>query len=191
LENGKTCLCDLKHSVPDNTQLKTIEEPNFKRSLFSKGVILCEGSTEFFTVPILLRKLNLNLEDNEIELINMRSDSGFNKYIDIYEKSKIPWVVVGDKKAKMSIEPLLFNTNENKIHLFPEDDLGEYLARSFEDIFNEIHPNQYGEWKKGNLKKVSVDVCIDIAEKATSKDIEKVQGLTELKDRINTNLINQ
>ena len=75
---------------------------SFSDVFFSKGVILCEGDTEFGAFPILANKLGCDLDQYGISLLNLEGADKLQLYIHILKKFEIPayCILDADKKEK-------------------------------------------------------------------------------------------
>lgn len=73
---------------------------------FSKGVILCEGNTEFGAIPILANKLECDLDKYGISLLNLEGAGNLKLYLHILKKFKIPTYSIIDADKKENYEDL-------------------------------------------------------------------------------------
>jgi len=123
IKDGQTTICK-PQDIEDPEILRLLEDnPKLKTVLFSNGVILAEGVAETVSLPNFLRKLDLDLEERNIEIVNVGADTYFWKYIPILEDFEIPWIILCDGKAitKGGKLPKLFG-QLNKIKKLEESD---------------------------------------------------------------------
>ena len=113
-----------------------INNPKFASLLFANKVLLVEGNDEEAGLPIWLKKLGLNIEEKNIQVINIIGDNRYDKYANLLSDFKIPYKFVGDKKAGTKVHNHLENTliyqKDDFSDLYPQ----EVLKRAV-DIFGE------------------------------------------------------
>jgi len=68
--------------------------------LFSRGVILVEGPTEQGALPIWFEKqFNIALENKDIVVYSVGSDTHFEKIVKLLHQFNIPWAIICDGKV--------------------------------------------------------------------------------------------
>lgn len=94
-----------------------IELLNFSDVFFSKGVILCEGDSEFGSFPILANKLQCNFDQYGISLLNLDGAGNLLLYLHILKKFKIPTycIIDADKKEKYGDLPNISFLGEDSV----------------------------------------------------------------------------
>ena len=90
---------------------------SFSDVFFSKGVILCEGYSEFGAFPILANKLGCNLDQYGISLLNLEGVNNSRLYLHILKKFKIPTycIIDADKKEEYDDLPNISFLGEDPI----------------------------------------------------------------------------
>jgi putative ATP-dependent endonuclease of OLD family len=59
--------------------------PDQLKGVFAETILLVEGATEFFTLPIYLKKSNFSLAENGIEIINCRGKASIPIFWRLFE----------------------------------------------------------------------------------------------------------
>ena len=81
--------------------------------LFSKGVLIVEGDSEFFGLPLLSKEYSKGLEYNGVDIIWGEGKDGVYKYAEFYNKCNIPCICLVDNDD--DIDRLLNKFNENNV----------------------------------------------------------------------------
>jgi putative ATP-dependent endonuclease of the OLD family len=101
--------------------------PDILNGFFAKKIILVEGPTEEFTLPILLESVGLDTLKNGIAVISVGGKGNLSKWWRFYTSYSIPTFVCFDNDASKD-----GNGNKRKDALkaigIPEDKLGELLS---------------------------------------------------------------
>lgn len=110
--------------------------------LFASTVVLVEGATEFFALPIWFQKVNsgLTFEDLNIYICSVEGKSQFHRYLQYLESFKIPWVLLSDGDA----------LEKGKSEITGQINKATGLEISIHDEFNE---------QKSELENFNVFVC--------------------------------
>lgn len=91
-----SCKSNSKKRIKDaiNTLL------NYSDVFFSKGVILCEGKTDFGAIPTIASKLGYNLDQYGITLLKVDGSGNLPLYLSVLKMFKIPAysIIDADKK---------------------------------------------------------------------------------------------
>ena len=80
---------------------------NYSDVFFSKGVILCEGKTDFGAIPTIASKLGYNLDRYGITLLKVDGSGNLPLYLSILKMFKIPTysIIDADKKEDYGLLP--------------------------------------------------------------------------------------
>ena len=161
-ENGKTKVIN----VYEQLSKCGIDSKDFSRndalirSLFANGVILAEGDSEYLSVPILLKKLDCALDDYNIEILNVGSKTGFEKYIKLMNSLRIPCAVVcdGDTVFKNNNGKLTLNYNGNLLKVYKE--IKPFWISEIDEILNNLSNSEnYEEIDKLLRTKLFIYAC--------------------------------
>ncbi|WP_394296023.1 ATP-dependent endonuclease [Methanocaldococcus sp. FS406-22] len=190
-ENSKTKVINVEELLNGIINLKDFTKNDaLIRSLFANGVILVEGVSEFLSIPILLRKLNYALEDYNLEIINVESKTGFEKYVRLMNSLKIPCAVVCDGDTAYNLynkDGGKWKLNKNLPHIiniykkikpFWVKDKDIDIDKILEDIENKIA-----------TKKSSLEEEIDKDDKLEEELVER--GIKPIYEEIKDILINK
>lgn len=97
--------------------LKNISDSETNKSFFAKKIVLVEGQTEKWMLPIYAKKEKLDFEKNNIEIVNASGKNNFEKfYILFKELGYLMYVIFDGDKAKQKGE----TTNKKLTKLFSE-----------------------------------------------------------------------
>lgn len=97
--------------------LKNISDSETNKSFFAKKIVLVEGQTEKWMLPIYAKKEKLDFEKNNIEIVNASGKNNFEKfYILFKEFGYLIYIIFDGDKAKQKGE----TTNKKLTKLFSE-----------------------------------------------------------------------
>lgn len=108
-------------SIPSPQSVDSVFEKRIERyakrdlvsGMFSKGVLLVEGDSEFLGLPLLSKEYSNGLEHNGVEMICGEGKDGVYKYAKFYNKCNIPCICLIDNDD--DIDRLLSKFNESKV----------------------------------------------------------------------------
>jgi len=108
-------------SIPSPQSVDSVFEKRIERfakrdlisGLFSKGVLIVEGDSEFFGLPLLSKEYSKGLEYNGVDIIWGEGKDGVYKYAEFYNKCNIPCICLVDNDD--DIDRLLNKFNENNV----------------------------------------------------------------------------
>lgn len=91
-------------SIPSPQSVDSVFEKRIERfakrdlisGLFSKGVLIVEGDSEFFGLPLLSKEYSKGLEYNGVDIIWGEGKDGVYKYAEFYNKCNIPCICLVD-----------------------------------------------------------------------------------------------
>jgi len=102
---GHSCRVALDRGSMGTEEFASLEK-ELRRStdvralLFSRGVILVEGETEQGAFPVWYEKrFNRSLEQENITVFSVNSDTNFDKYVRFLQQFEIPWAIICDGKV--------------------------------------------------------------------------------------------
>lgn len=129
--------------------LKNISDAETNKAFFAKKIILVEGNTEKWMLPIYAKKEGLDLEKNNIEIVSVGGKNNIEKFYLLFNelKYKIYFIFDGDKtkgdgeetnkkltKIMSGVEETWPNTKiENNGSVF-EDDIEEELKKEISNF---------------------------------------------------------
>ena len=133
---------NIKAYTDNNSDLNHVDEKNFKllgdkikEIFFSKVCILVEGSTERITIPIFAKKLEINLDDLNIGIIQADGGKTIPSVSKVLEHFGIKTVSIVDSDlVKKTKHPEVFNKCLKTEYNFFEED---YVRNSIKN--NRIH----------------------------------------------------
>lgn len=103
LEDGRTRIYKLGRGEMRSLYervVKTVEQnPEIKKGLFSRGVVLVEGYEELLSLPLWLKRCDLDLERESVEMMCVEGCGGFKVYMTFMEAFCIPYIMVCDGKC--------------------------------------------------------------------------------------------
>jgi len=84
--------------------LRNISDSETNKAFFSRFIVLVEGDTEKWTLPIYARKLNFDFDSRSIEVVVVRGKSQIETFYTIYREFNFPIYVIfdGDKNKQNS-----------------------------------------------------------------------------------------
>ena len=114
LENDymqKICLEAYSKPECESKSIKKIKDAinnllNYSDVFFSKGVILCEGKSDFVAIPTLASKLGYNLDQYGITLLKLDGSGNLKLYLPFLKMFKIPTYSIIDADKKEECEHL-------------------------------------------------------------------------------------
>ena len=109
-------------------QVLKLNKHKFISSLMSSKVILCEGKSEYNTVPLFSESNDNCLMENNIDILKVEGKGNFCKYLEIYKKLGFPTFV------------LLDNDNDNTSTLNSCKDLSNMIFLQENDYEDIIYP---------------------------------------------------
>jgi len=137
--------------------------------LFSDALLLVEGTTEEFVIPIWAKKLGVDLIDLGCELIGIGGGNKGKYHLDMWRSitkdAQIPIFLILDKHAKQEIDKLIsegkierefcLSTSKNSIEEFyPKD----YVIKAIYDEFGiEFEKNELKNTKENTIKKLLIN----------------------------------
>ena len=106
LEKWKTCN-ELKTATLESLSmfLKRINDAETNRGLFAKKVLIVEGQTDKWLLEEYAKKVDFNLEKNNIEIVNARGKPSILPYYLIYKELEYPIYVIFDADSSKSRNP--------------------------------------------------------------------------------------
>ena len=108
-------------SIPSPQSVDSVFEKRIERfakrdlisGLFSKGVLIVEGDSEFFGLPLLSKEYSKGLEYNGVDIIWGEGKDGIYKYTEFYNRCSILCICLVDNDD--DIDRLLIRFNENNV----------------------------------------------------------------------------
>ena len=84
--------------------LRNISDSETNKAFFSRFIVLVEGNTEKWALPIYARKLNFDFDSRSIEVVVVRGKSQIETFYTIYREFNFPIYVIfdGDKNKQNS-----------------------------------------------------------------------------------------
>ena len=84
--------------------LRNISDSETNKAFFSRFIVLVEGNTEKWALPIYARKLNFDFDSRSIEVVVVRGKSQIETFYTIYREFNFPIYVIfdGDKNKENS-----------------------------------------------------------------------------------------
>ncbi|XOQ45302.1 MAG: putative ATP-dependent endonuclease of the OLD family, contains P-loop ATPase and TOPRIM domains [Clostridium sp.] len=152
-------------SIPSPQSVDSVFEKRIERfakrdlisGLFSKGVLLVEGDSEFFGLPLLSKEYSKGLEYNGVDIIWGEGKDGVYKYAEFYSKCNIPCICLVDNDD--DIDRLLNKFVENNVQCLiitlPKDYETSIISMQvfqdcWQELFEEIY--KFKEYKDNYLK---------------------------------------
>jgi len=100
---GSTRVVHIGDHISKSDELKFLQNDQLIRALFSNGVLLVEGLSEYVSLPILLAKLGYPIEDHNIEIVNVGGKGRFSWYIGLFERLQIPYAILCDGDTAFNV----------------------------------------------------------------------------------------
>ncbi|AIJ06322.1 hypothetical protein JH146_1480 [Methanocaldococcus bathoardescens] len=158
--NNKMLELENIETLENEIEEEFLQNDGLIRSLFANGVILAEGDSEYLSIPILLKKLDCALDDYNIEILNVGSKTGFEKYIKLMDSLRIPCAVVcdGDTVFKNNNGKLTLNYNGNVLKVYKE--IKPFWISEIDEILNNLSNSEdYEEIDKLLRTKLFIYAC--------------------------------
>lgn len=106
-------------SEDDFNIFKKILDIDTKEFIFSRKVILVEGQSEQWVLPIFASSLNYNFDEYGISVISVNGKNNFKTYVKLIEGFKIPWFIFADHDAQPQIDEIKTIYNETHAMVLP------------------------------------------------------------------------
>jgi len=165
--------------------LRYFQRPEVRALLFTQGVVLVEGDTEWGAFPVWARKTRL--EDEELTFFSVDGDNNFREFVRLLKAWGIPWTVVCDGAVLSPAHPnWIFDQLQDTGVSFNDEDkqkLHKIREQYSEEYCSEI-PND--EWT--NLENRLHEILEEISRKH-SEQCGETQIATDLK-KLNEKVIN-
>jgi len=135
--------------------------PYVKEAFFSKCVILVEGDTELGAFPVFAQKIEIDLDDYGISVIQAGSASSIPPLIKLFEEFGVNTVGLmdGDKydEKYKDIEKLYFTDKQD----FEEEIVSICIEKSQEDLLKDIVKNTDTKGLRREIDKKKLNSIID------------------------------
>lgn len=118
-------------------QVLKFNKHNFLSSLMSSKVILCEGKSEYNTLPLFSRLNNNYMMKNNIDIFKSDGKGNFSMYLKIYKKLKIPTFLLLDNDSDNSSIISSCKTLTDTIFL-QENDYEDIIYPGLKDIADDL-----------------------------------------------------
>lgn len=118
--NNRTVIQPKLNQLTDQEKNKVLRYLREERSdmLFARAVLLVEGQTEYFAIPNLARKLNIDFNKLGISVVFANGNSNFSTYHQILTAFSIPHLIFADGDGnKQAVEDKLHGLTEDFIVL--------------------------------------------------------------------------
>ena len=117
--------------------------------MFAETIILVEGPTEFFTLPIYLKRVGYSLAEHGTEIINCRGKAAIPLYWRLFKAYGYNCYVIFDCDKDAKGTQKTFNKIFTNVNWKTEDDICEinddyaYFGRDFETYLGEVIDNYF------------------------------------------------
>ena len=101
--NSSTRVVRVSDHITSSDKPKFLQNDQLIRALFSNGVLLVEGFSEYVSLLPLLTKLRYPVEDYNIEIVNVGGKGRFSNYISLFKRLQIPYAVVCDGDTAFNV----------------------------------------------------------------------------------------
>ena len=119
------------------------------KGMFAETIILVEGTTEFFTLPIYLKRVGYSLAEHGTEIINCRGKAAIPLYWRLFKAYGYNCYVIFDCDKDAKGTQKTFNKIFTNVNWKTEDDICEinddyaYFGRDFETYLGEVIDNYF------------------------------------------------
>ena len=116
--------------------LKNISDAETNKAFFAKKIVLVEGNTEKWLLPIYFKKEGLDLEKNNIEIVSASGKNNMEKFYLLFNELKYPIYIIfdGDKTEN---EGENINKKLTKILFLNEESFPDTKIEKFGTVFEE------------------------------------------------------
>lgn len=166
-------------------QVLKLNKHKFISSLMSSKVILCEGKSEYNTVPLFSESNDNCLMENNIDILKVEGKGNFCKYLEIYKKLGFPTFVLLDNDNDNTSTLNSCKDLSNMIFL-QENDYEDIIYPGLKDICNNLEQlipisdtkkylESFPESKEGKQQKYA-----EVVTMINGLDLEKVSKYSDI-----------
>ena len=166
-------------------QVLKLNKHKFISSLMSSKVILCEGKSEYNTVPLFSESNDNCLMENNIDILKVEGKGNFCKYLKIYKKLGFPTFVLLDNDNDNTSTLNSCKDLSNMIFL-QENDYEDIIYPGLKDICNNLEQlipisdtkkflESFPESKEGKQQKYA-----EVVTMINGVDLEKVSKYSDI-----------
>ncbi len=127
--------------------LRNISNSEANKSFFSRFIVIVEGNTEKFALPIYAKKLGFDFDKRSVEVVGVNGKNQIDTFISLYEEFDFSYYVIwdGDKDKQKDVEANRRITRRLKGEEidWPETEIAEKFAvfeNNWEDEFSKNLP---------------------------------------------------